>query len=427
MEIAIFRRGRPRRTFLSGGLGMCLLLGAGTCVAGGWEVNPEVVEGCRKDVETPPARSQTPPNAIKVKPPENGAYVGVYTASAPRDYRRFLEKTSYQPPVVFMFHDWLSDSDWASNNPHLQTFHDPLEEAPTVNPLELAEDLAKEGSVLALAWAHSCCDWHSILFWLGWRKTEVTLPRILQGNFDDYLKEVAGQVKAFGRPIMLTLFSEFNYQGSFAFGKSGTELMTEVDNICRYYGDPGWPDGPERIRDAFIHVIDLFRQEGVRNVTWFMYAGSHYMDPDHEDQSPWLHPKYFYPGDAYIDYVGQSSYFIDPTITQDVAATAPIEKSLEPGYKAWGTVTQRPLFLPEFGPAQQDSTSRAKFLRQVFNEILPGMPRIKIVTMADFDLAADCCSVPRLGEKFPDEIEALKESVKDNPYYEKTIKLHEGQ
>lgn len=295
-----------------------------------------------------------------------------------------------------------------------------------MSPLELAEDLAEHGSVLALAWAHSCCDWGSIMFWLGLRKTEVTLPRILKGDFDDYLEEVAAQLKEFGRPIMLTLFSEFNYQGSFAFGKSGKELMTDVDNVCRHYGDPGWPDGPERIRDAFIHVIDLFRREGVRNVTWFMYAGSHYMDPEHEDQNPWLHPRYFYPGDEYIDYVGQSSYFVDPDLAQDVPATTTIEKSLKPGYDAWGSITDRPLFLPEFGPAQEESTSRAEFLREIFYDILPGFPRVKIVTVADYDIAADCCSVPRLGKRFPDEIEAINESVRKNPYYENVVRFREA-
>jgi hypothetical protein len=117
---------------------------------------------------------------------------------------------------------------------------------------------------------------------------------------------------------MLTLFSEFNYQGMMSFGVDGTDRFTEVEHLCRLYGDPSWPDGPERIRDAFIHVIEIFKREDVRNVTWFMYAGSHYMNPRHEDYSPWLHPKYFYPGDEYIDWVGQSVYFVDLQVRQKI-------------------------------------------------------------------------------------------------------------
>ena len=35
---------------------------------------------------------------------------------------------------------------------------------------------------------------------------------------------------------------------------------------------PNFPDGPERFRDAYRHIIDLFRKEGVKNITWCFHV-----------------------------------------------------------------------------------------------------------------------------------------------------------
>jgi hypothetical protein len=381
--------------------------------------NPEAVDGCRTDV--PPTKGELSAAADRVilAPPSDGAYIGLYSiGSVMTDHHNFIAKTGHAPAVLFTFHDWVSDDDWDSSHPHFRTFTDPLESS-SISPLQLAEQLREKGTLPAVAWAIQCCDWESRLFWFGLRKPTVTVSRLLQGDFDRYILTVARQIKAYQHPIMLTLFSEFNYQGMMSFGKKGNETLSEVEHLCRLYGDPTWPDGPERIKDAFIHVIDLFRREDVRNVTWFMYAGSHYMNPHHEDYSPWLHPKYFYPGDDYIDWVGQSAYFVDllakKHIRQKELSTS-LAEALNPGYVAWGTVTERPLFLPEFGVLGDGSSSRARMIEEAFDEVLPRLPRIKAVTVADFKIAEDYYEVPRLGT-FEDEIEAWKRAVRENPRY----------
>jgi hypothetical protein len=40
------------------------------------------------------------------------------------------------------------------------------------------------------------------------------------------------------------------------------------------FGDPNWPDGPERFRDAYRHIIDIFRQEGASNVTFIFQTNT---------------------------------------------------------------------------------------------------------------------------------------------------------
>jgi beta-mannanase len=75
------------------------------------------------------------------------------------------------------------------------------------------------------------------------------------------------------------------------------------------YGDPNYPDGPERFRDAYRHIIDLFKQQKANHITWFFHPDIQRW-PDEE----WNSAKYYYPGDDYIDWIGISIYgtqFVD--------------------------------------------------------------------------------------------------------------------
>lgn len=385
--------------------------------------------GCRTDVVPPKASRPEASPHTSLAPLRQGAYIGLYSIGPILDDRRdFIARTGHVPAIVFTFHDWVSDEDWNSSSPQLRTFADPLESS-SISPLQLAEDVRQQGGVLAVAWAIQCCDWDSYLFWYGFRRPTVTVARLLNGDFDQYITTVARQIRDYRHPIMLTLFSEFNYQGMMGFGKQGADRLDDAEHLCRFYGDPSWPDGPERIRDAFVHVINLFRKEGVQNVTWFMYAGSHYMNPQHEDYNQWLHPKFFYPGDEYIDWVGQSAYFIDPRVPPKLRQKeigTPITEALSSGYAAWGTVTQRPLFLPEFGILGDGASSRARLIEEIFHDVLPRFDRVQAITLAHFQIAQDFYEVPRLG-LFVDEEAAWKRSVRESSHYLKHASFAGGE
>lgn len=380
--------------------------------------NEKAAASCRTDVTAPAARTREAPDAVKVLPSDQGIYAGVYSIGTTRaDIAEFKRKTGKPPAIVFSFHDWVIDDEVMTSNPRLRDLEAEMEDK-GISALGLAKQVAADGGVLALTWTLQCCDFASYAWWFGLKKPAVTVPKVLRGDYDDYIRRVARQAASLGSPIMLSLFAEFNWQGAFAFGKDGMSGINRVDDICGQYGDPAWPDGPERIRDVHRHVIDIFRQEGVKNVTWFMYANSGYMDPKADDYSPWLHPRYFYPGDDYIDWVGQSTYFVDPRWTQQVSEDAsPIERALGPGYAAWGEVTARPMFLPEFGPVGDMKVNRSQVLGEAMTRVLPSMPRVRAITLADFLIAEICCQMPRLGNPHKDEIDTWRRSVGANPAY----------
>jgi chitodextrinase len=67
--------------------------------------------------------------------------------------------------------------------------------------------------------------------------------------------------------------------------------------------DPGTTDGPAKYVQAWRRMHDIFVQEGATNVVW-VWA------PDAEDSpsAGWNHWANYYPGDAYVDWVGIDGY-----------------------------------------------------------------------------------------------------------------------
>jgi hypothetical protein len=69
------------------------------------------------------------------------------------------------------------------------------------------------------------------------------------------------------------------------------------------YGDPLQADGPERFRDAYRRIVDLCRDERAGNITWFFHV-----DVGGWPRKPWNRIANYWPGDAYVDWVGLSDY-----------------------------------------------------------------------------------------------------------------------
>ncbi len=124
-----------------------------------------------------------------------------------------------------------------------------------------------------------------------------SLQKIIDGDFDAELIQWAKDAKEDNIPLLIDFAVEAN--GDW-FGYSGIfNGAGKTDG----YGDPNYPDGPERYRDAYRHIIDIFRQEKVNHITWF-YHFNYASFPNEE----WNQPKYYYPGDNYIDWIGFSLY-----------------------------------------------------------------------------------------------------------------------
>jgi len=139
---------------------------------------------------------------------------------------------------------------------------------------------------------------------------DFSMQNIIDGKWDDELRQWVWEYLKHkdedGNPIPLLMTFGVEMNG-YWFPWGGIHHGGDKNE---YKPEDGLADGPERYRDAFRHIIDIFKQEGADHVTWFFAP-----DPIHPDQTwmPYLNEEWnaiknYYPGDDYIDWIGFTLY-----------------------------------------------------------------------------------------------------------------------
>jgi len=193
----------------------------------------------------------------------------------------------------------------------------------------------------------------------GHAERHFSLQNIINGNFDDALKTWAQAAIADNIPLLVDFAVEPN--GDW-FGWSGVlNGGAKTDG----YGDPDYPDGPERYRDAYRHIIDLFRAEGAKHITWFFH-----FNYASYPSAAWNKPKNYYPGDNYIDWIGTSLYGAQTTSEEwtGLAFSTQLETYAS---DAKAVSSTKPMALLEFGVTDHHSEgSKSAWLDDAFMTIL---------------------------------------------------------
>jgi len=194
------------------------------------------------------------------------------------------------------------------------------------------------------------------------KENNFNLQNIIDGKFDRELRQWAQDAKEdyqkTNTPLLIDFAVEPNgnwFSWSGVFNGAG-----HLDS----YGNENYPDGPEKYRDAYRHIIDIFRTEGVFHVTWFFHPDI-YSVPDEE----WNQPKYYYPGDDYIDWIGFSIYGPQNTGENYWDTFSDI---LNERYKAILNISSnKPLAILEFGVTDNHPLGQKdKWLNNAFQTIL---------------------------------------------------------
>ena len=115
-----------------------------------------------------------------------------------------------------------------------------------------------------------------------WEPNNVSLDKIVSGQYDVYAKEFAMQISNYKKPVILVPFEEMNGNWDAWDGTVGNNT-------------------PAKVVLAFQHVHDLF--SGVKNVKWG-WAVNNDSVPDTTANAI----KNYYPGDRYVDYVGVDGF-----------------------------------------------------------------------------------------------------------------------
>lgn len=170
-----------------------------------------------------------------------------------------------------------------------------------------------------------------------------SLSRIIAGDHDDYIDRFARGIAELRMPLAIRLDHEMN----------GDWYPWSED---KPYNRPG-----EYVR-MWRHVVDRFRAVGADDYVIWLWAPSRVDDLKHQTVAP------YYPGDAYVDWVGMTGYFRNKTVRATFDVT--FGKTL----RQLRALTHKPVFLAEVG-ATESGGKKVGWIQSLF-ENLPLNPDI---------------------------------------------------
>ncbi|MEV0724186.1 glycosyl hydrolase [Micromonospora purpureochromogenes] len=266
----------------------------------------------------------------KIFPPAGKTFIGVMTQEGPHDFtavNMFTAASKHQPQVMLFGSGWASDA---------------FDRTPF-------DRIKNRGMLPMLGWE----PWDYRLGEAAIKKglptrevdrlrneqTRYRLSHIARGDFDSYLRSWAEGIKSLGYPVAIRFAHEMN-----GYWYPWCEMVNG--------------NRPGDYVKAWRHVHDLFRAAGATNVTW-VWSPNNIWD----DSLPKLST--FYPGDAYVDWVGISGYYTT-VFTSDYR---PFDVIFDRVIKEIRALSSKPLVITETG-ASDAYARKAEWITQTFR-LLP--------------------------------------------------------
>ncbi|MCX6356752.1 MAG: glycosyl hydrolase [Candidatus Aureabacteria bacterium] len=194
-----------------------------------------------------------------------------------------------------------------------------------------------------------------------WGSIGYSYPQILSGAVDDIIADIARAIKNYGGTVILAPDGEFNLDSS--------------PHNAKNYGYR-----PETYGEVWRHVRGVFDAAGVTNVQW-AWAPAYASWPS----DAWNDYNRYYPGDAYVDWVGALGFDCN-------WSTGPANMTLDNIFKPILSDFQtrypkKPQMLAWFGTAGSSSYAayKASWIQQSYATI-PSYPNLRaVVWLNDFN------------------------------------------
>ena len=155
------------------------------------------------------------------------------------------------------------------------SFADSLGKRPDLIGQYVAWNSSFPAQAVSTAWSYGA------LYYIAWEPYQTTLSAIADGQSDAYITRFAQAVRALNLPVAISFGHEMNGNW-YPWGIS--------DNTAAQFAA------------AWRHIHNLFTQAGAGNVIWVW-------NPNVISSLPVVALKPYYPGDAYVDWVGITGYF----------------------------------------------------------------------------------------------------------------------
>jgi len=220
--------------------------------------------------------------------------------------------------------------------------------------------------------------------WNACSDKKYSLDKIIEGKFDLALRRYARAAAQVQGPLIMEFGTEVNgdwFPWSGACNGGGNRTG---------YGSPKLADGPERFRDAYRHLIDIFREEGARNVTWVLH-----LNASGGSDAAWNSYAAYYPGDDYIDWLGLSVYGAQTPAT--IRSWNPsFREVMDRAYRRIQSLApSKPIALLEFGVIE--NPNKAQWIHDALSDLAGGRyPRIKAIAWWHSDWQNDDGSWSRM-------------------------------
>lgn len=261
------------------------------------------------------------------------------------------------------------------------------------------------------------------------KKEQLDVTDVVNGALDSYLEKQINILDAIDYPIVVLFINEFNLDARKLFGQSGKEVFTNVSEkygeqaLYNQYGDKSTPDGPERVRDAWIRLKKIMDKTGASShISLASHVSGGYQNKIFNIPAliaQWNKIKYYWPGEGVIDYIGMSAYgYALNKNKNDMSLYAS-------AYYWWqdiknGPWKNTPTFFNEFSPnvetdfpGYNDPQYMPKYVKYVLKDIVPN----------DFPVSFVLFITPPFPMDMDAEINAFKEAVINNNFYAGSVKV----
>jgi hypothetical protein len=181
-----------------------------------------------------------------------------------------------------------------------------------------------------------------------------TVYDIIDGEYDEYLRDFARQLKDFGHPVLFRLNNEMN----------GTwTVYSGIASMC----------DPDVYIEAWRHIYQIFEEQKVDNAIWIF-------NPNDRDFPPlnWNNQACYYPGDGYVQLIGVTGYntgnYFEKKTGEKWRGFNEIYKNISDRFSVM--YSDYPWIITEFASNSAGGDKRA-WIREMFDSI-DNYPNIKI-------------------------------------------------
>ena len=218
---------------------------------------------------------------------------------------------------------------------------------------------------------------------------------VLAGKHDTYIDRYAADARAFGGRVLIRFMHEFN----------GNWYVWSGNKNGQGNG------GPEKVVAVWKYVVDRFKQAGADNVKWLWVPHGPSIDLSTE---PWNDVSNYWPGDAYVDWIGLDAYnFYPKDPWGNGRPYRDFDNCFRELYDACAVLGNQPMMIAEFGTGEfeHQGSTKADWITDAFDKMKTQYPRIKIFTWFNINKELDW----RVNSS-PEALEAFQAAMKD-PYF----------